>query len=260
MIRAGSAAIAVLAWLLPQQPAMPLAYVSNERSSTISVIDTATDRVVRTIPIGPRPRGMDVQGKRLFVALSDDQPQATGDKDAIGLVDALSGRLLRKFHAGTDPERLVVSRDGRLLIAANEDAGTASITEVETNKVLATLVVGIEPEGVALSPDGRWVYVTAETSNTVSVIDLSARKVVSNFLVDPRPRDVAFAPDGRRAYVTAEIGGSVSVVDVATHRVSAVVELPQPAKPVGVAVAQTTGRSSSPTDMATASRSSMPTR
>lgn len=38
-------------------PRGPLAYVTNERAGTITVVDTATDEVVDTIEVGGRPRG-----------------------------------------------------------------------------------------------------------------------------------------------------------------------------------------------------------
>ena len=212
------------------------AYVSNELAGTVSVIDLSRDVVVRTMKINGRPRGIEAAGTTLHVAVSDVQRERRGTQDAIVALDANSGRELKRYDAGTDPERFVVSRDGRRLYAANEDAGTATITDIRTNKVIVTLVVGVEPEGVAISPDGHWVYVTAETSNTVSVIDTARGKVVSSMLVDPRPRDAAFSPDGARAYVTAEIGGSVSVVDARRHKVLKTVPLPPPAKPVGVTV------------------------
>ncbi|MGZ8456123.1 MAG: hypothetical protein ACXWZ4_05950, partial [Gemmatirosa sp.] len=49
-----------------------LAYVSNEGSGEISVIDVATDSVVATIAVGTRPRGVRVtpDGRTVFVALS----------------------------------------------------------------------------------------------------------------------------------------------------------------------------------------------
>src|SRR3712207_6086789 len=121
-------------------------------------------------------------------------------------------------HCGPPP-------DGARLSPSNEDAGTASATDLRTGRVLATLVVGIEPEGVAVSPDGRWVYVTAETSNTGSVIDTRTNRVAASFLVDQRPRAATFSRDGRRAYVSNEISGTLSVIDVARHEVVATVEL-----------------------------------
>src|SRR5690606_28846858 len=148
----------------------PLAYVSNERSGTITIINTATDEVVGTIAVGPGPRGIQVNpvANRVYVALSDLARTVETDADAIAEIDIASGKILRRLPAGSDPEQFAVSPDGLRLFASNEDAGTVSIIDLDTEQVIATLTVGIEPEGVAISPDGRWVYVTAETSNTVS--------------------------------------------------------------------------------------------
>ena len=53
-------------------PAGELAYVTNEESQELTVIDTRRDSAVATIPVGTRPRGvrMSPDGKTVFVALS----------------------------------------------------------------------------------------------------------------------------------------------------------------------------------------------
>ena len=38
--------------------AAPNAYVPNEGSGTVSVIDISTDQVIKTIPAGKKPRGV----------------------------------------------------------------------------------------------------------------------------------------------------------------------------------------------------------
>src|SRR5688572_28312398 len=175
-----------------------LIVVSNERSHDLTVLDGATFQTVATIPVPGRARGVRVSadGTRAYVALSDDRPQTPGPNDAIAEVDLTTHRVLRRLSAGTDPEQFAITPNGRRMVAANEDAGNASIIDVASGKVIATLVVGTEPEGVTVSPDGRWVYFTAETSNTISVIDMRTEKVVATFLVDARPRDSAFTPTG----------------------------------------------------------------
>ena len=42
--------------------AAPFAYVANEGSGTVSVIDTASDEVVATIAAGKKPRGLAISG------------------------------------------------------------------------------------------------------------------------------------------------------------------------------------------------------
>jgi PQQ-dependent catabolism-associated beta-propeller protein len=221
-------------------PSGPRAYVSNERDGTVTVIDTNTDRVVATIDVGARPRGIRTSpdGKLVYVALSFSTQQTPGTINKIAAIDHDTGKVIAQYDAGTDPEQFAVSNDGRRLFISNEDAGTASIVDTTSGKVISTVVVGIEPEGVTISPDGRWVYITAETSNTVSVIDTESNEVVATFMVGARPRDAAFSPDGTRAYVTAELGRSLSVVDTTTHAVLKTIELPRAdgVKPMGVVV------------------------
>ena len=48
--------------------AAPFAYVPNEKSGSVSVIDTATDTVVRTLPGGKRPRGIATDGTHLYIS------------------------------------------------------------------------------------------------------------------------------------------------------------------------------------------------
>jgi PQQ-dependent catabolism-associated beta-propeller protein len=215
-----------------------LLYVSNERAGTIQVVDTATDRVVASTRIADRPRGLAISpdGKRLYVAVSwwrDGKRPRTG-AERIAALDARTLKTLHDYKGGTDPECVAVSPDGQRLYLSNEDAGTASIIDVNSGQHRATLVVGTEPEGVTASPDGKWVYVTAETSNVVSVIDAKKEQVAANILVDPRPRVTIFTRDGTRAWASAEIGGTVQLIDAKRHKVLKRVRLGATDKPVGM--------------------------
>ena len=215
-----------------------LVWVSNERGGTLSAIDANTNRVIATLPIGGRPRGVAVSedGRSVMVAISQrrDHPDPSL-REGVVRVDAETLSLRGLAAVGADPETFAVGARPARLYVANEDAGTATITDLDSGAVTATLLVGVEPEGVAISPDERWVYVTAETSNTVSVIDTRAGAVVGNFLVETRPRAAAFSGDGRLALVTAEVGRAVSVVDVARHAVIGTFRFPDlTERPVGV--------------------------
>jgi PQQ-dependent catabolism-associated beta-propeller protein len=223
------------------KPAGPFAYVTNERDGTITVIDTKTDHVVSTIKVGGRLRGIHLNADRskIWVAISYPTNQSQGE-DKIAELD-LNGKVIAKYEAGTDPENFVLDDKATRLYVANEDAGTASITDIKANRVIASMPVGLEPEGAAMSPNGRWVYITSEASSTVSVIDTQTGQVVKQFLVGARPREAAFTADSARAYITAENGNVVSVVDTKDHSVVKTIELPRgegaaQLKPKGVVV------------------------
>jgi PQQ-dependent catabolism-associated beta-propeller protein len=239
LVPAATAAVITSALLCTRAQAGDRAYVSNERAGTVSVIDVQSDRVIETVSIGGRPRGIaaTADGRSLFVALSHGRDGADSTAEGIARLDTATLRVTGLAPVGNDPEGFAVGERPPRLYAANEDAGTASVTDLASGKPLQTLVVGIEPEGVAISPDERFVYVTAEASNTISVIDTRKQEVVAIFRVDPRPRAAAFSRDGALAFVTSEAGRAVSVIDGGRHAVIGRLCFERPEqRPVGVAV------------------------
>src|SRR5271169_2742550 len=60
--------------------------VSNEKSGDITVLDGATEKVVATIPVGKRPRGIiaSPDGKTVYVALSGTPISGPPQLDARG--------------------------------------------------------------------------------------------------------------------------------------------------------------------------------
>jgi len=225
-----------------------LAYVTNEGSGEVTVINTATDSVVATIPVGTRPRGARVSadGRTVFVALSGsprcpptmpdeecEKLKADKSKDGIGVIDVATRKVTRILPGGSDPENFDISRDGATLFVSNEDAGTASVVDIASGKVRSTVTVGKEPEGVRVHPDGNTVWVTGETDHNVTVVDTKTGAVVGQVEVGKRPRSLAFTPDGSRAYVTSEVDGTVWVLDAAARKSLKVIRMPEGSKPMG---------------------------
>ena len=228
-----------------------LVYVTNEDAGTISVISTATRKVIGEIEVGTRPRGVEVSrdGELVYVALSgspkcpptmpDEECAKLGadkTKDGIAVIDARRQAVLRVLPGGSDPEEFDVDAASGRLFVANEDTGELSIVDLATGRVLRTVDVGGEPEGVRLRPDRKTVYVTSESEHAVSVIDTDSGALLGTIPVGWRPRDSIFSADGSRAFVSSEHGGNVAVVDVATNEVLATIALPAGSLPMGLAL------------------------
>src|SRR5262245_20887199 len=170
-----AAAVAIVAFLVGcgRQPVMPAAsgprlFVSNEIGGTVSVIDIGTRKVVYTIDVGKRPRGIhsSADGRTVYVALSgspiggpnvDESKLPPPDRrfDGIGVIDAATGTLAKVLPSGPDPEQFDISKDGTRLFIANEDAGQATVLDIGSGQIVKQITVGGEPEGVNLSPDGQ---------------------------------------------------------------------------------------------------------
>ena len=229
-----------------------LAYVTNEGSEELSVIDTRADTVVASIPVGTRPRGVRLSpdGKTIFVALSGsprcpptmpdeecEKLKADKTKDGIAMVDAAARKVTRVLPGGSDPENFDISRDGSTLFISNEDAGEATIVDVATGKIRQTVKVGQEPEGVRVQPDGAVVWVTGETAHNVTLVDTKTGKILGAIEVGKRPRSLDFTPDGKRAYVGSEVDGTVWVIDVPARKKLKIITMPKDSKPMDVVVA-----------------------
>ena len=94
--------------------AAPFAYVPNEGSGTVSVVDTGTDRVTSTITTGGKPRGIAISpdGKKLYVS----EQVANG----LAIIDVGSGKEPLRVKLGESLEGIYLSADGRWLAAAIE--------------------------------------------------------------------------------------------------------------------------------------------
>ena len=222
--------VALLCLALPMNAQAGRAYVSDEDDNAVSVIDTDTQKVISTIDVGKRPRGLKLSpdDSLLYVAVSGlpkcgpREPEEECEKrkhdlaaDGIAVVDTAKLKLVKALKAGTDPEQFDISPDGKRLFISNEDAASVSVVDLATGKISAKIPVGKEPEGARVSPDGRIVIVTSESGNSVAVIDSHTLKVLRTVEVGKRPRDVAFTPDGKVIYVTGESDSSLSKVVLA---------------------------------------------
>ena len=89
-------------------PSGPRAYVTNETSGDLSVIDIGSQKVIATIPLGKRPRGIQISPDRstIYVALSGSPiappgvdestlPPPDRSADGIGVVDPAQGKLTK---------------------------------------------------------------------------------------------------------------------------------------------------------------------
>lgn len=200
--------------LLAGSPARAfLAYASNEKDNTISVIDLSAMNVVKTIQTGQRPRGMALtsDGARLLVCL--------GDFNRIDMYDTKTWNVVSSINT-PDPEYAALRQPGdNPLYVSNENNALITVWDISSRKVLVQMPTGVEPEGMAVSPDGQLVVNTTETTNMAQFFSYATGKNSANVLVPPRPRWAAFADNGREVWVSSELGGAVTVIDTKTFKI-----------------------------------------
>ena len=194
-----------------------IAYVSNSGSNEVSVIDTTTDSVVATIPVGDGPGWMaaTADGTRIYVA--------NFNSNNVSVVETLTNTVAATIAVGTGPTAITVKPDGTRAYVANRGTHDVSVIDTATNTVIAAVPVGTDPGALDITLDGARLYVANRVSNDVSVIDSLSNTVLATVAVGALPHDVAIIPDGSQVYIPNYSGNTVSVIDTSTHLVSSTI-------------------------------------
>lgn len=234
---AASLALIALALLAPAALAREV-YVANTEANSVSVIDTATNRVTATIPTGPfsgpYTLAISPDGRTVYAVNLDGNSVieiSTQTKSVVGA----------PIPVGKDPIGIAITPDGGRAYVNNTGNGSVSVIDLQSRQVVGLPIplpegAGAEPLGVAISPDGARAYVTDSRSDTVSVIDTATNQIVGAPIeVGVRPYGIAVTPDGRRLYVADNDSETVSVVDTTTLLAGAPIRVGK--DPSGVAVA-----------------------
>ena len=185
--------------LVSVTPDDKLAFVSQERSASVSVIDLSRARgaagfssraIVGKIPVGEAPVSVEVSpdGKLLYITSQNPPPSFGWRKTCINPANPGNG-MTHPF--------------GVVLVA---DVARAAIKPAES--VIGAVRAGCNPVRVAVSPDGATAYVSARTDNALLVFDTkkmlsdTAHAMIGNVPVGTAPVGIAVVENGAKIVVT----------------------------------------------------------
>jgi YVTN family beta-propeller protein len=181
------------------------AYVTNQFSSNVGVIDLSSNTQVATI---------DVTGDPFRVKLSPDGAKlfVTGNSDSLFIVDVTSRGITGRLAIGLDANGLAVDFSGTRLYVSNQSDGTVSEVDLTTNTVLRTLPVGGHPQELVLSPGGTLLFV-ADESGSLQMWSLRQGTKRGDIAVPGGAFAMAVSPDWRQLYISSSLGGTLYMID-----------------------------------------------
>jgi len=244
-------------------------YVPNSNSDTVSVIDPATYKVVRTVPVGHQPQHVvpswDLQtlwvNNDLGNSLTPINPRTgafgkpvpvndpynlyfTPDgKSAMVMAEANRQIVFRDPHTMAIQDILPVpcagvnhadfSPDGTYFIASCEFSGQLLKVDTAAHKLLGviTLKSGAMPQDVKIAPDGSIWYVADMATNGLWTLDGDNFKVTGFIHTGLGAHGLYVSRDSTSLYVSNRGEGSISVLDFATRAVKALWKIPGKASP-----------------------------
>jgi large repetitive protein len=229
-------------------------FVANFHGNSLSIVNTSTDAVTNTVPVGSNPDAVLEVGSSVYVSnlesgtLSVVNPAngtagtpitlpsggsgqaAPSGMAAIGSIlyveDVRNGRVDEVNTAngsttgtvavGTEPADLSIG--GSTGYATNPGSDSVSVLNMTPTPptLTTTTTVGTSPYGVAASSSSLGeAFVSNSGSDNVDVLDSSTHAVVGTpVTVGSVPDDAVLTPDGTKLLISNESDGTVQVLSV----------------------------------------------
>jgi YVTN family beta-propeller protein len=203
----------------------------NENVTT--VLNTATNRVVTSIPTFIRPWGItyDSGNQLLYTAnlLSNN----------VSVINASSDTIMASVPVGTNPIHIAYNSVNGDIYVTNSGSGNISVIGGSTNKVVATIpVTNGQAIGVAVDNVTGEVYVSSNCPNGATVINGSSNRA-TGFIPTDQPyfgtgcqgaqgddtSAVAVDAPFHLLYVTDAPAGTVSIINETNQSLASVVKV-----------------------------------
>lgn len=201
-------------------------FVVNGGDNSLSVIDTANNKVSGTIAIqnGMFPHHIYLSADRssLLVAVpgidlsGGHATESHAVKGAVLLLDATTGKTLAAVRLDMMNHNAIFSPDStEVWTSQMMMPGSVLVLDAKTLKTKQSITVGDMPAEVTFSRDGKYAFVANGMSNSVTVIDVATKQVVKTITVGKEPVGPWPGSDGVM-YTDNEEGMSISAIDAAS--------------------------------------------
>ena len=189
-------------------------YVTHFFSNNLSVIDTNTNKVIKTIKVGDFPVEVYVDSKfnKVYVANQGD--------NTVSVINGTNYDIIQTIPVGKSPSSMVFNPNHNKVYVANKEDNTVSVINGTNYYIIQTIPVGKSPSSMVFNPNHNKVYVANKEDNTVSVINGSLDIVVANFEVGNNPTSVNINERQNILYVVNNLDHSLTAIDMGKNLMS----------------------------------------
>jgi YVTN family beta-propeller protein len=179
-------------------------YVSH--ATQTEVIDTATDKVVGTIPGTNGVHG---------IAIADDLSKgftSDGMDNDVTVFDTKTLKVLGKVKTGTNPDSIIYEPVTHRVLTFNGRSSDSTVFDAKTNEIVAAAIpVGGKPEFAQVDGKGH-VYFNIEDKNEIGEIDAKTATLTKHYSIAPCDGPSGLAIDQKKDVLFSVCGNKMMVV------------------------------------------------
>ena len=247
-------------------------YVTNTLNNSVSIVDIASNEVVKRIKVGADPGGaaFNAQTGMLFVSNAGSGtvtvvdvarhmsttievgalPSVVAVDEVNNMVYVAQAAGMAVINGSSNGVAGSVSVPGAFLdgmafdfagmrgYAAGSHNSTMYAVNLSTNTVAGKIDAGGRPAAIGMDPDTGMVYSSVPGLGAVVAVNATTNTLVDTIPVGGYPSGLVFSPHGDRVYAGDTLSNAILVIDARTHNVTRDVPLGQ--VPHGMAIMQST--------------------
>jgi YVTN family beta-propeller protein len=199
-------------------------YVANSQGDDITIIDLATQKVVKTVKVGPIVHGVCAQadGRRAFATIESEH--------SLKVIDTKTSTVTDTIPLGGQPNECAATNDGRYVVVPLLAPVNASVVVDVAQKKIVKSFPTRHPHN-CFTPEGgsnAIVYCEERDAFRIHRIDLDKMEVTNEVKVAGDPRPFVVTKDEKTLYTALSGLHGVAMIDIANQTMSQLALPPMP--------------------------------
>ncbi len=199
-------------------------YVANSQGDDITIIDLATQKVIKTLKVGPIVHGVCAQadGRRAFATIESEH--------SLKVIDTRTNTVTDTIALGGQPNECAATSDGRYVVVPLLAPVNAAVVVDMTEKKIVKSFKTVHPHN-CFTPEGgsnTIVYCEERDAFRIHRIDLAKMEVTNEVKVAGDPRPFVVTRDEKTLYTALSGLHGFATVDIANQTMSQTALPPMP--------------------------------
>lgn len=194
---------------------------SSSGGNHIAVLNTATSRLIATIPIAG--------STATYIVVSPDGQRAYVTERLGSRIDVIATAqqtVSNSISVGGTPVGIAITPDGTRVYAVSRSPSRVTVIDTQTETVMTHLVTGLKNSNnttaIAINPDGTRAYITSTSDGHVAVFDINPTSPTFHQRLGLLPTSssalggLAVRADGQRVFLASHNTDELLVLDTDT--------------------------------------------